>query len=318
MGCAHRRLPCQQCGAIVCLGMLQEHLEGDCPEHAVSCPFSVHGCPEVVKRRLMAEHLQQATGSHLALISSALVLRDMEIEMLKMELSRTREHFERRLSRVEGQCRGCASPSPSGPSAIDNAFNVTLPDVQQPLQQDPPRLGMAQPLPGLIRSHAQWEPRPASHGGSPVAHPGLLQGRPRPGMLQSTAPLGEQEGISERQQSQPVWAAPVHHVLQHRQPSFLTQNGVAGAPVFAPRGISSASAPRPHIWRNDNMHSMPGFLTPINFRDTRSPREEEVYPGEINGVANLGFDEDREQQSTQVASPGGGALTPFNPPVRSS
>eukprot|EP00746_Dinoflagellata_sp_MGD_P107068 gnl/MRDRNA2_/MRDRNA2_449997_c0_seq1.p1 gnl/MRDRNA2_/MRDRNA2_449997_c0~~gnl/MRDRNA2_/MRDRNA2_449997_c0_seq1.p1 ORF type:complete len:142 (+),score=22.95 gnl/MRDRNA2_/MRDRNA2_449997_c0_seq1:31-426(+) len=130
-------------------------------------------------------------------------------------------------------------------------------------------------------------------------------------MIHATSPMGEQDAMPERPQSQPVWAAPVHHMLQHRQPSFLTQNGVASAPVFAQRG--TASAPRPHRleWASHSLQGLPPY--PMH-RDGRSPRDEEG-----NGVPSPGFHDGREQQSTQQgASPGGGALTPFNPPVRSS
>lgn len=340
--CAHRRVPCQQCGLTVSLGRLTEHLESDCPENAVPCPFSVHGCPELVKRRCMSDHLQQATVSHLALISSALVLRDMEIEMLKMELRRTREHFEQRLSHVEGQCRGCtnlpASPN-SGPASMDsalpNAFSIlpSLPDVN-PQLQDPPRMGMTQPLPGIVRSPAHWEPR--SHAGFSAS-----AGRPRPNLLQPSSSQGDPEGVHERQQApqpQPFWAAPVHHMLQHRQPSFLAQNGVSPAPVFMPRSMNSPSAPRPHLHRTDLYRTDgpgPNWRPPLqgpgnaegatqyasvprdqyfSISTPQSPRDQERH-----GMSGPGFREQGEQQqNAQDVSPGGSSLTSFNPPMRSS
>lgn len=94
-------MTCLECQEDVCLGLLQGHLEADCPDHVISCPFSNHGCTEMVPRRLIEDHLQQSSGRHLGLLCSALEFRDAEIELLKMEVAQLREGFEQRLMPLE-------------------------------------------------------------------------------------------------------------------------------------------------------------------------------------------------------------------------
>lgn len=99
--CQWRVLPCPDCGADLLLGALQEHLETDCPEHMVACPFAEHGCNDFTPRRLMSDHLAQACGVHLAQLCEAVAVRDVEIRHLKAEVANVRSDFEQRLDRLE-------------------------------------------------------------------------------------------------------------------------------------------------------------------------------------------------------------------------
>ena len=43
---------------------LQDHLENNCPEQVISCLFAEAGCTVRVKRKDMADHIQQSVGEH--------------------------------------------------------------------------------------------------------------------------------------------------------------------------------------------------------------------------------------------------------------
>ena len=46
-------------------GTLQDHIDNNCPEQVISCQFAEAGCTVRVKRKEMADHIQQSTKAHL-------------------------------------------------------------------------------------------------------------------------------------------------------------------------------------------------------------------------------------------------------------
>ena len=49
---------------------LQDHLEDNCPEQVISCQFAEAGCTVRVKRKEMADHIQQSVGEHMTAMMS--------------------------------------------------------------------------------------------------------------------------------------------------------------------------------------------------------------------------------------------------------
>lgn len=137
--CQWRRIPCPDCDVLVHVNALQEHLESDCPDHMVSCPFSIYGCLELIPRRLVNEHLQSATSSHLSQLCSAVASRDLEIDSLKMEMAHMRHEFESRLSRLErravhdGTLHGLLGGPAQGQRASSSTAAVPLPPPPPPV-----------------------------------------------------------------------------------------------------------------------------------------------------------------------------------------
>eukprot|EP00930_Biecheleria_cincta_P035756 TRINITY_DN24575_c0_g1_i1.p1 TRINITY_DN24575_c0_g1~~TRINITY_DN24575_c0_g1_i1.p1 ORF type:complete len:791 (-),score=106.13 TRINITY_DN24575_c0_g1_i1:141-2480(-) len=109
--CESRLIPCHKCNFDVCSGMLQQHFDADCPEHVIACPFSIHGCSEMFPRRLLQDHLQQRTESHLTQLCSALAARDDEIKLLKIEALQMRADFGQRLECLESVVMARTSPT---------------------------------------------------------------------------------------------------------------------------------------------------------------------------------------------------------------
>lgn len=125
--CQWRLISCQYCGADLCMGSLQQHLQDVCPEYEMPCPFSVHGCTEKVPRRLMDMHLQQATSQHLGFVCEALRHRDMEIDSLRSEVARMRTDFNHRISNLavfmSAPVRPPAPPPPPPPPGRSSTLN---------------------------------------------------------------------------------------------------------------------------------------------------------------------------------------------------
>ena len=49
---------------------LQDHLEDNCPEQFISCQFAEAGCTVRVRRKEMADHIQQSVGEHMTAMMS--------------------------------------------------------------------------------------------------------------------------------------------------------------------------------------------------------------------------------------------------------
>ncbi|CAK0792225.1 unnamed protein product [Prorocentrum cordatum] len=191
--CRWRLAPCPDCGAELCLGLLQEHLETSCPEHPIACPFAAYGCEEFVLRRLVDEHLHHGAGRHLALLCSAVQARDLEIESLRAEMRRQQRDVERRLARLEQPDRrfstGLLPPLPPGVGAPPVRLSVGAdapfpPSIE--LTPPPPPNELAPPPPQLRRvggpramgevppplrppTPSQWPESPSAQGFAPTS-----------------------------------------------------------------------------------------------------------------------------------------------------
>ena len=73
---------------------LQDHFENNCPEQVISCQFAEAGCTVRMKRKDMADHIQQSVGEHMtAMMSDYMTLKkkltDLQVDHrdLKEELN---------------------------------------------------------------------------------------------------------------------------------------------------------------------------------------------------------------------------------------
>jgi len=58
----------QSCGGTYKRGNLTKHINEECPETKISCPFANYGCTIVVHRRILSSHMNSATQDHLLLL----------------------------------------------------------------------------------------------------------------------------------------------------------------------------------------------------------------------------------------------------------
>ena len=79
---------------------LQDHLKNHCPEQVISCQFAEAGCTVRVKRKEMADHIQQSVGEHMtAMMSDHMKLKKDHTELqadnrdLREELNSSKEDY---------------------------------------------------------------------------------------------------------------------------------------------------------------------------------------------------------------------------------
>ena len=73
---------------------LQDHVDNNCPEQVISCQFAEAGCTVRVKRKEMADHIQQFMGEHMTAMMSDYI-------KLKKEYSSLRKEFQQKCDTLE-------------------------------------------------------------------------------------------------------------------------------------------------------------------------------------------------------------------------
>ena len=63
---------------------LQNHLENNCPEQVICCPFAEVGCTVKMKRKEMADHIQQSVGEHLSNFMADISMKNEHVESLNI------------------------------------------------------------------------------------------------------------------------------------------------------------------------------------------------------------------------------------------
>ena len=77
--CPKMEVSCElKCGAVMCREVMAQHLEVDCPEKAIECPYAKYKCVGLIKRKDMSKHLEERRVEHLEL-----KLNDFIMESLK-------------------------------------------------------------------------------------------------------------------------------------------------------------------------------------------------------------------------------------------
>jgi len=136
--CQWRRTECPECHEEMPAGLLQEHLEATCPDRLVACPLAPYGCSDVIPRRFIEEHLQQASGRHIAQLCHAVSSRDSELAAMRTELQTLRRDLDEQKQR-QGQARSSFERSNSG-HGIHPILNKAVPSTKAspPLPPSPP------------------------------------------------------------------------------------------------------------------------------------------------------------------------------------
>ena len=65
--CPMTVLACNECKENVLRRDKNKHDEELCPERACDCPFKKYGCDEIIKRKLLDDHLVVSEAKHLRL-----------------------------------------------------------------------------------------------------------------------------------------------------------------------------------------------------------------------------------------------------------
>ena len=66
--CPKMEVSCElKCGVVMCREVMTQHLEVDCPDKAIECPYVKYKCVGLIKRKDMSKHLEERRMEHLEL-----------------------------------------------------------------------------------------------------------------------------------------------------------------------------------------------------------------------------------------------------------
>ena len=106
---------------------LQDHLEDNCPEQVISCQFAEAGCTVRVKRKEMADHIQQSVGEHMtAMMSDYIKVKKDHTELRADHRDLKKEHDELWKSHVKLMKEHDALKKDH--SALDNKYSALVTD----------------------------------------------------------------------------------------------------------------------------------------------------------------------------------------------
>ena len=82
--CPKMEVSCElKCGVVMCREVMTQHLEVDCPEKAIECPYAKYKCVGLIKRRNMSKHLEERRMEHLELkLNDFIVESSKEFEII--------------------------------------------------------------------------------------------------------------------------------------------------------------------------------------------------------------------------------------------
>ena len=78
--CPKMEVSCElKCGVVMCREVMTQHLEVDCPEKAMECPYAKYKCVGLIKRKDMSKHLEERRMEHLELKLNDFIMEESEI-----------------------------------------------------------------------------------------------------------------------------------------------------------------------------------------------------------------------------------------------
>jgi hypothetical protein len=104
--CNYKRVKCNQCFKEFVKKGLKEHVENNCSESLVSCPYSQGGCCEKIPRGQLKRHLDKNTKLHLQLVMKMVERQQQEIVSLKKELAVVKERKTNLVDSLQEQADG--------------------------------------------------------------------------------------------------------------------------------------------------------------------------------------------------------------------
>ena len=89
--CPKMEVSCElKCGVVMCREVMTQHLEVDCPEKAIECPYAKYKCVGLIKRKDMSKHLEERRVEHLELklleLEATIEIMSRKIESLEIDV----------------------------------------------------------------------------------------------------------------------------------------------------------------------------------------------------------------------------------------
>ena len=101
--CPKMKVSCElKCGVVMCREVMTQHLEVDCSEKAIECPYAKYKCVGLIKRKDMSKHLEERRVEHLELKLNDFIIEESEIiAKLKEKISEQSATIEIMSQRIE-------------------------------------------------------------------------------------------------------------------------------------------------------------------------------------------------------------------------
>ena len=92
--CPKMEVSCElKCGVVMCREVMTQHLEVDCPEKAIECPYAKYKCVGLIKRKYMSKHLEERRVEHL----------ELKLKDIIMETSKESEIIAKQKEKISEQ-----------------------------------------------------------------------------------------------------------------------------------------------------------------------------------------------------------------------
>ena len=102
--CRKMNVSCQLCHKVMCREYMSHHLEHDCPEKLITCPFAKYKCDVTsIKRKDLSQHLEEKEIKHLGLKISELELKLGSAEWRIAETERVARNQNERIKKLESK-----------------------------------------------------------------------------------------------------------------------------------------------------------------------------------------------------------------------
>ena len=104
--CPKMKVSCELCGEEKYRKDMTQHLEDDCPEKMLDCPFVKYKCLERIKRKDIDKHLEEKETKHLGLKLEDLINKQsQEINKLNENIEKQKKETTRELSNTTQQIK---------------------------------------------------------------------------------------------------------------------------------------------------------------------------------------------------------------------
>ena len=115
--CPKMEMSCElKCGVVMCREVMTQHLEMDCVEKAIECPYAKYKCVGLIKRKDMSKHLEERRVEHLELkLNDFIMESSKEFEIIAkqkdkiFEQSATIETMSQKIESLEKEVKNLNS-----------------------------------------------------------------------------------------------------------------------------------------------------------------------------------------------------------------
>ena len=124
--CPKMAVSCElKCGVVMCREVMTQHLEVDCPEKAIECPYAKYKCVGLIKRKDMSKHLEERRVEHLELKLNDFIMEESEIngkqkekiEILSQKIELLEKEVENLTDFTVGTLNSNSGVTPGDPKA---------------------------------------------------------------------------------------------------------------------------------------------------------------------------------------------------------